>query len=315
MAEILSTPNLRSQVGFGATDEEGLGCDGRGTPYRRSMSTPFADELLAARRAANMSKAQLSRELGVSATAIGFWEAGSNRPELPKFLKLAQILRLDLERPAFREYMAESNMLPLEDNEQRFEEMAANTYAAITVPRARFTGFTPDMDPRRGVDARTFGGGGDVYVAEAKSLPSYNQLQGLARDVPVKGIAVAGEDGDFLFNGETADWVTRPPGLANSKDIFALHVVSDSMYPAWREGSVIYVTPHRPPTSGEDCIIELLPTEEGSPGPAYFKRYKGRSGSRIIVEQFNPPKDLEFDVRAVRLYRVIPWEEALGLTS
>lgn len=108
--------------------------------------------------------------------------------------------------------------------------------------------------------------------------------------------------------------MTRPPGLANARDIFALYVVNDSMYPAWREGALFYVNPNRPPVIGDDVVVEVKPQIEGEAGAAFLKRLKARRGNTIVVEQFNPPKEIEFDRDAVRLYRVIPWEEALGLS-
>ena len=126
---------------------------------------------------------------------------------------------------------------------------------------------------------------------------------------------MGGDDADFRLNGQETDRAIRPPALADAKDVFALYVSNDSMYPAWRENALIYVTPHRPPAIGDDVIIELKPTDDGEPGRAFLKRLKARTPTKYVVEQFNPPGEREFDrAEVLRIYRVIPLEEALGLS-
>ena len=135
------------------------------------------------------------------------------------------------------------------------------------------------------------------------------------RDVPIRGICVGGQDADFTVNGETGDYARRPPGLAGKKHVYGLHVTGDSMYPAHREGALIYVDPTRRPAIGEDGIVELHPEnpELGEPGRGFIKRLKRRAGSKMIFEQFNPPLDLEFETAEIKsMHRVIPWEEVIG---
>ncbi|WP_298967691.1 helix-turn-helix transcriptional regulator [uncultured Methylobacterium sp.] len=135
------------------------------------------------------------------------------------------------------------------------------------------------------------------------------------RDIPIRGICVGGEDADFTVNGETGDYARRPPGLAGKRNVYALHVVGESMYPAHREGALIYVDPSRRPSVGEDAIVELHPEdpELGDPGRGFIKRLKRRAGSKMIFEQFNPPIELEFETASIKnMHRVIPWEEVIG---
>lgn len=241
------------------------------------MANELGELIRNGRQAKGWTKAALARELVVSPAAISQWEAGKTMPTADNLLAVMRIL--DLKGPAF-------------DN-QLFE--AGRQLALQTVEHIRSE--QTEASNVRAADARSFG-----------------EIDILARDVPVYGSAVAGEDADFSLNGTETDRVARPVGLANAKGIFALYTVNDSMYPAWRENSLFFVNPHRRPSIGDDVVVELISDDPGVPGKAYLKRLKARTPTKIVVEQFNPPKDIEFERGAVRLYRVIPWEEALGLS-
>lgn len=135
------------------------------------------------------------------------------------------------------------------------------------------------------------------------------------RNVPVRGIAVGGEDADFTINGDTGDFVRRPPGLEGKRGVYALHVNGESMWPAHRHGALVYVDSNRLPGAGDDAVIELHPEEPqtGEPGRGFLKRVKRIGPSKILVEQFNPPRDLEFERSEIKsFHRVIPWEEVIG---
>lgn len=132
------------------------------------------------------------------------------------------------------------------------------------------------------------------------------------RDIEVKGTGVGGDDADFRMNGETVDRIPRPPGIAHKRGVFAIFLQKDSMYPALKHGDPLYLDPNRRPAIGEDVVVELYGSD-GEPGDAFVKRLVRRSGSRIVVEQFNPPKEIEFDMADVRqVLRIIPWTELIG---
>lgn len=154
----------------------------------------------------------------------------------------------------------------------------------------------------------------NVRFLDPDEGPPFPRLGG-PRNVPVLGTAVGGgdDDGDFEFNGETIDYVPRPPSLAHKKQAYALYVENDSMAPKYEAGELLYVDPSRAPAIGDYVVIEVLPTEEGGRGKGFIKRLVRRAGSKIVVEQFNPPKELEFDRERVRVHRVIPWREVIGV--
>jgi len=131
-------------------------------------------------------------------------------------------------------------------------------------------------------------------------------------DVELLGSAVGGDDGDFRFNGEVAGYVRRPPGIMGIKNVFAVHVLSDSMIPRYEPGEVVYCG-GRDAVANDHVVIETFPEAEGEYGKAFIKRLKKRTATEIIVEQYNPPKEIRFDRFAIKkMWRVIPWKELLG---
>ncbi|WP_020187816.1 S24 family peptidase [Methylopila sp. 73B] len=151
-------------------------------------------------------------------------------------------------------------------------------------------------------------------IEPAEHAPDHASLRQAPQDVPVLGTAEGGAVGDFTLNGETIDYVRRPPGIARAKDVFALYITGQSMYPRFNEGELVYVSTARPPAIGDDVIVELHPENGDAAGPGFIKRLAKRTPTKIIVEQFNPPAQVEFDRAEVRsLFRIIPWPEVLGI--
>jgi phage repressor protein C with HTH and peptisase S24 domain len=131
--------------------------------------------------------------------------------------------------------------------------------------------------------------------------------------VPVHGTVVGGAEGDFEMNGAVVDYVRRPPGIAGTRDVFALYVTGDSMEPRYRPGDLVYVNPARPPRSGDDVVIELLPAAGSGAGPAFVKTLRARAPAAWICEQYNPPRQLEYPLERVRqVLRIMTLTELLG---
>lgn len=134
-------------------------------------------------------------------------------------------------------------------------------------------------------------------------------------DVQVWGNAAGGSSrADFQFNGQIIDHVRRPPGIASQQGVFALYVVGTSMAPKFEEGNLIYVSSSRPALIGDYVVVELQPMKEGDTHDGYIKRLLKRTPTKLVCEQFNPKKQIEFDLsRVKKVYRVIPLEELLGV--
>ncbi len=151
--------------------------------------------------------------------------------------------------------------------------------------------------------------------AEVADLQPSVAASAMPRDVPVLGSTVGGSDGDFLLNGQVVDHVRRPPAIEAMRSAFALFVQGDSMWPWRAPGSLVYVHPARPPRNGDHVVVELHGTEEDGERPCLVKRLVKRTPTLLRLEQYNPPRDdITIALDRVRsLYRVMEWEELLGL--
>lgn len=168
------------------------------------------------------------------------------------------------------------------------------------------------------IDAGALARGQVLYLEAAESLADaqivtdMHVLRQGPTDVEQLGIARGGADGEFSFNGAVAGYVKRPAGLLNEPRVFALEILSDSMIPRYEEGEIIYCDA-KTPKIGDYVVIETFPESEGANGKAFVKRLKKRTKSAIVVEQYNPPKDLTFDPYAIKhLWRVVPSRELHG---
>jgi SOS-response transcriptional repressor LexA len=85
----------------------------------------------------------------------------------------------------------------------------------------------------------------------------------------------------------------RPMSLAGDAQAFALTVVGDSMWPRFRPGSRIAVSPRAPVAVGDDVLVRLHASE--APQPEEFERVLimqlvKRTGAGLELRQFNPDK-------------------------
>lgn len=135
------------------------------------------------------------------------------------------------------------------------------------------------------------------------------------RDIPIWGVTVGGNGGDFHMNtGDIVDYAKRPPTMSRVGKLFALYVQGSSMA-RWREqGSLVYLDPVRPARPGERVVVECLPDRDGDGHPAYLKELVGKTSSKLRLKQYNPEGIIEIPLSKVRhIHRVIEWEELLGV--
>ncbi|CAO4171141.1 LexA family transcriptional regulator [Methylorubrum extorquens] len=154
----------------------------------------------------------------------------------------------------------------------------------------------------------------NIILPEASSPIDTSLFKG-PRNVPVYGTGSGGDGGDFSFNGQLIDHAPRPPGIANRKDVYVVYLVGDSISPAYEDGTPIYVDPHRRPQPRDYVVVELRGKREDEPGPAFVKRLVARGAGKLKLEQHNPsgPLDPIDESDVVRVHRVIPWPELIGI--
>ena len=159
------------------------------------------------------------------------------------------------------------------------------------------------------------------HTAEVAPAPEFGDPRSRlgAFDLPVLGVTLGGRDDDrgpdFWLNGETVSHVARPRKLEGRTNVFALYVDGDSMEPKDRARDLVVVEKANP-APGDDVVIELKPARSDDAehdNPSFLKQLVARRGSFVTVRQFNPPKEIEFDLKEIKnLFRVIPLKELMG---
>lgn len=125
------------------------------------------------------------------------------------------------------------------------------------------------------------------------------------RLLPVYGQAVGGEDGRFEFNGEIVDRVLTPPMLVNVPDAYAVFVSGESMEPRYFAGETVYVHPRLPLRKHCFVVAQVRSGDQVQPS-GYVKQFIAWTPTRLILKQFNPPIELEFDrADVLAVHRVV----------
>lgn len=150
----------------------------------------------------------------------------------------------------------------------------------------------------------------------AASSPSeLPRLDLMPRDFPVYGSAECGDDGVFEFNyGEPIDFVKRPQRLSGVKNAYGLYASGDSMKPWRKHGELVYVHEKQPPMIGDHVVIQLKPKKSGDAPLAFIKLLEKRTGTELVVSQYNPAKKITIPLsKVVTVHRVMEWPELLGV--
>ncbi len=77
------------------------------------------------------------------------------------------------------------------------------------------------------------------------------------RAVPIMGTAAGSLAGAFDMDstGDPIGWTEPLPPFAGDRGLYAMYVRGDSMAPRYREGELVYVSPHRAPRQGDDVVV------------------------------------------------------------
>ena len=124
---------------------------------------------------------------------------------------------------------------------------------------------------------------------------AHRSIRGGSDRLPVLGAAEGGADGQAPWNGDVVDYVPRPANLAGVPQAYAIYVYGTSMEPRYHPGELVYVHPNRPVKNGDYVLVQIRAKSEGDAPRALLKRQVKRSETKLVLEQFNPPKT--FDVK------------------
>ena len=120
--------------------------------------------------------------------------------------------------------------------------------------------------------------------------------------LPLVASSLAGEWGDpgsqieltGIRPGELLERLPRPVSLASDPDAFAVTVVGDSMWPRFRPGARIAVSPRSPVAIGDDVLVRLR-RARGEGGTVLIKQLVKRSTASLELRQFNPDQTFAVD--------------------
>jgi phage repressor protein C with HTH and peptisase S24 domain len=110
-------------------------------------------------------------------------------------------------------------------------------------------------------------------------------------------------DGDIelteLRLNEIVDHLPRPPSLASDAGAFALTIVGDAMWPRFRPGRRVAVSPKAPVAIGDDVVVSLAAEQETGRTAALIKELVRRTAAYLELRQFNPEATFRVDARDV----------------
>jgi phage repressor protein C with HTH and peptisase S24 domain len=119
--------------------------------------------------------------------------------------------------------------------------------------------------------------------------------------IPLRGTRLSGEWGKTgslielhsIYQAAVIGEVDRPAALAGDPDAYALTLVGDAMWPRFRAGRKLLVSPAARVSVGDDVLVRLRE------GGVLIKELVRTSASAIELRQFNP--DVTFAVEAAEI--------------
>jgi phage repressor protein C with HTH and peptisase S24 domain len=125
-----------------------------------------------------------------------------------------------------------------------------------------------------------------------------HKIVGMGRMIPVYGQAVGGVDGEFPMNGNILFEVMAPPVLSHVSGAYGAQISGESMSPRYEDGEICFIDPSRRVRKG-DYIVAQIQVDEHGPPLAYVKKFVRHNAAELVLEQFNPPKELRFPADSV----------------
>ena len=155
---------------------------------------------------------------------------------------------------------------------------------------------------RLGPHPRRLVGGDGANVGEGRRA----WTPGLLPPLPLIVSSLAGEWGEpgsqveltEIRPAELLERLPRPTSLADDPDAFAVTVVGDSMWPRFRPGRPIAVSPRSPVAIGDDVLVRLRAApgwEHGGTERVLIKQLVRKSAASVDLRQFNPDLTISVD--------------------
>ena len=125
--------------------------------------------------------------------------------------------------------------------------------------------------------------------------------------LPLIASGLGGEWGDAgsqvelteIRRGELLDRVHRPPSLAGDPEAFALTMVGRAMWPRFKTGARIAVSPRSPVGIGDDVLARLRSPPEAAAERALIMQLVNRTATTLELRQFSPDQTIEVEAATV----------------
>ncbi|CDX49173.1 putative phage repressor [Mesorhizobium plurifarium] len=159
-------------------------------------------------------------------------------------------------------------------------------------------------------------GGGEPRHADTETYvpPSLESGRSKPRYAEILGTAAGSHDvGSFQIQSSTNEQVVIPEGIAHFKNVYALYVVGDSMFPEHKPGEIRFVLPDMPARLGDSVVVEFMRDPQGEP-EAMIGHLLRRGGQTIVLGKINPENEVEIDAKTlIRLHRIATYDDLLML--
>ena len=158
--------------------------------------------------------------------------------------------------------------------------------------------------PVSGTSGRVGDARGPGWIAKAPSpLPLI--ASGLAGEWAGTGVELT-----EVRPSEVIERLPRPLALAGDPGAYAVTIVGDSMWPRFRPGRRIAVSPRAPVAIGDDVVLKLRRPVAAAAAPAgelvLIKELVKRTAKFVALRQFNPEAAVEVDAAEVEaLHKVL----------
>jgi hypothetical protein len=125
------------------------------------------------------------------------------------------------------------------------------------------------------------------------------------RPLALRRSSLAGEWGEagsgiemMEIRSDELDRVSRPQSLANDSDAYAITMVGDSMWPRFRPGRRLAVSPRSPVAIGDDVLVRLNAKRAGG-DLVLLKELVRRAATFLELRQFNPETSFRIETSEI----------------
>lgn len=162
-------------------------------------------------------------------------------------------------------------------------------------------------DPSRSVSEQTIT---NVRPAQVQ-VPQNNSMP---KNIPVLGTAAGSHSrGAFQLSSDPVDYVRRPPGLIDARNIYGLYVEGDSMDPQFPAGELIIINPHKPARFGDAVVVQCKGADNDET-EATLGILRSRNEKHVVIGKHNPKAEISIlRSTVVSVHKVLTMSELLGM--